>query len=225
MEIIKIHYNLSKPVVSYREIKKEASEMKRFILRPMTKGLFNKAYAIAHAQVSETPYAFFVLSPECVVEKLFESDVIINPQIISAPLYKQLDGQLYTGKTENDGKQVNQIPNALDWNEPCLSFPFRQPKRITRYDRIEVEYQIPGWFGLKKIRRWLTGVASEIYQHEYDHTKAENIYFQSEAPVKWWELTGNKKPVGGVSLDQFDPTGLVPSKEKERVIDNFSNGK
>jgi hypothetical protein len=59
----------------------------------------------------------------------------------------------------------------------------------------------------------LSGIASEIFQHEYDHTLGKNIFFTSENPVKWWELIGNPKPVGGTSLDQFDPTGLTPSKE------------
>ena len=211
MKIIKIHYKVSKPVKSWKEIKKDAEEMKEFLFSGKFEGFYNKAYAVAHCQVSETPYAFFVVAGECVTDnpkmgwyKMFESQVIINPRIIDAPLNKIL----------GDGKI--QVPNTIEYNEPCLSFPFRRPKRVTRFDEITVEYQVKGrLWGFRTVKTKLTGIASEIFQHEYDHTIGKNIYFESEKPVKWWELLGNKKPVGGVSLDQFDPTGMTPAKEKE----------
>jgi len=212
MEILKIHYKVSKPVSKYKEIKDEVNGILELVDRYNHKGLYNKAYAIAHCQVSETPYAFFVVAKECVVNmpeqqlvKMFKGRVIINPKIIEAPLYRDM----------GDVKLSNPIPNSIEYNEMCMSFPYRKPKRILRYDKIVVEYQVPGrLWGFRKVRATLTGVASEIFQHEYDHTIGKNIYFESETPVKWWELLGNKKPVGGISLDQFDPTGLIPTKEK-----------
>lgn len=212
MEIIKVHYKVSKPVSSYKEIKEDADKLLRFVERGAFKGFYNKAYAIAHCQVSETPYAFFVVAQEVVNEKMFPSRIIVNPKILEAPLTKEVSAP-------NNGGGSISVANAIEYQEPCLSFPFRTPKNVTRYDRIKVEYQVllpfPLFFsGLKTVRAELSGIASEIFQHEFDHTQGKNIYFESEAPVKWWELLGQKRPVGGESLDQFDPTGMTPAKEK-----------
>jgi peptide deformylase len=203
MEICKIHYKLSKPVSRHKEIKADAVKLLRFVERGAFQGFYNKAFAVAHAQVSETPYAFFVVAQECVNEKMFPHRIIINPEIIEAPLHKKID-------------QLT-IPNTTEYQEPCLSFPFRKPKRIIRFDYIKVKYQVPRrLWGFKTIKTDLTGIASEIFQHECEHIQGKNIYFESETPVKWWELLGSKRPVGGVSLDQFDPSGMTPAKEKPK---------
>ena len=204
MEIIKIHYKVSKPVVVYKEIKKEANEMRRFIVLGQFKGFYNKAYAIAHCQVSETPMSFFVVAPECIKEKMFVDDIIVNPEIIKSETYKEIAGR--------------KVVNGIEYQEPCMSFPFRRPKRITRYDVIKVRYQIPGFFGfgLKTVEAELKGIASEIFQHCYDLTKGKNIYFESEAPVKWWDLIGTEKSKGGTSLD--DPEGLNLKRSSEKSL-------
>ncbi len=214
MEIIKIHYKISKPVGSYKEIKKEAEAMRRFIILGNFKGFYNKAFAIAHCQVSETPYAFFVVAPECVKEKMFEDDVIINPQIIEARPTKEIRPKKLT-MTEGE---VLSIPNIVEYQEPCMSFPFRTPKRVNRYDVISVRYQIPGFLRLKTIHTTLSGIASEIFQHEFDHLGGRNIYFQSETPVRWWELIGTPKSKGGTSLDSPEELGLKRAEEKETVV-------
>ena len=218
MEIIKCHYKVSKPVVSYKEIKAEAEALRRFIVLGQFKGYYNKAFAIAHCQVSETPFAFFIVSPDVIKEKMFVDDVIINPEIVEAPLHKNIAGNPEALKKmgldlEKIKAQTIKVPNAIEYQEPCMSFPFRTPKRITRYDVIKVKYQIPGFFGLKMIEAELHGIASEIFQHEYDHLQGKNIYFESEAPVKWWELIGTPKSLGGTSLDNPDELGLGHSKE------------
>jgi len=210
MEIVKIHYKISKPVVSFKEIKSEAEEMCRFIVTGQFRGLYNKAFALAHCQVSETPMSFFIVSPDVVNEKMFEDNIIINPEIIDAPLHKNIAAS----NPSSDGKTLT-IPNAIEYQEPCMSFPFRHPKRILRYDLIKVRYQIPGLFGLKTIERELSGVPSQIFQHEFDHTQGKNIFFESEAPVKWWELLGKGKSKGGTSLDPADSLGLERAKESE----------
>jgi len=219
MELIKIHYKISKPVDSWGQIKDEAKEMLAFVDTPMKHRDYNKAHAIAHCQVSETPYAFFVVSGECVRDKLFESRVIINPEILAAPTHRAINQTVEPNeKGEMAARELPalvMIPNALEYREPCFSFPFRGNKRILRYDRIKVRYRIKTWWGLKTIERELAGVASQIFQHEYDHTQGKNIFFESECPVKWWELIGKDRPVGGTSLDQFDPTGLEPAREHE----------
>jgi len=215
MEIIKMHYKLSKPVSRYREIRAEAKELLNFIDEGKYKGFYNKAYAIAHCQVSETPMSFFVVAGECVTNnkkmnwyKMFEDRVIINPKIILAKEHKKV--------IQSNGKSVV-VPNTIECQEPCMSFPFRRPKRVKRFNFIKVRYQVSRWYGLKTVKVDLEGVASEIFQHCYDLTQAKNIYFESETPVKWWELIGNDKPViGGSSIDKdrFDPSGLKPTKEK-----------
>ncbi len=203
MEIIKIHYKISKPVSNYKEIKTDAEPMRRFVVMGNFKGFYNKAFAIAHCQVSETPMSFFVVAPECIKEGMFVDDVIINPEILEAPKFKIIN--------EMDGKR-SEIPNTITYQEPCMSFPFRKPKSVIRYDVIKVRYQIAGWFKLKIIEAQLTGIASEIFQHCYDLTLGKNIYFTSETPVKWWELIGTEKSKGGTSLDNADSLGLKTSK-------------
>jgi peptide deformylase len=188
MNIIKNHFKVSKPVNSYAEIRKEAQALKDFVDCGSLSGLYNKAYAIAHAQVSETPYAFFVVSNEMIRDKQFPARVIINPEILSSPTFLDVQGV--------------QILNSTEADEPCLSFPFRKPKRITRYNSIKVRYRIPAMFGfyLKTIEQDLTGVVSGIFQHEYDHTQGKNIFFNNEPTVKWWELAG--KPVGVEKVEE-----------------------
>jgi peptide deformylase len=212
MEICKIHYKISKPVTSYKEIKEEAEKMRRFIVLGDFKGYYNKAFSLSHCQVSETPYAFFVTAPECIKEKMFADDVIINPQIVEANKTKEIKSN--AGKMGE--KNVISIPNIIEYQEPCMSFPFRKPKAVKRYDVIRVRYQIPGFFRFKTIEATLSGIASEIFQHEYDHCQGKNIYFESENPVKWWELLGTPKSKGGTSLDPPEELGLKRAKENEK---------
>jgi len=202
MEIIKCHYKISKPVNSYREIKKEAEELIRFIHTGPFNGNWNKPFAIAHCQVSETPMAFFVVSKDVLAEKMFEHFVIINPKIIEAPAEKDIGAD----------STMNTI-NEIEYQEPCMSFPFRTTKMVKRYDLIKVRYQIPKWYGLKTIERQLTGIASEIFQHEYDHMQGRNIYFETETPVKWWELIGKERSKAGTSLEPAEGLGLERAKE------------
>jgi len=170
MEIIRVHYNISKPVTAYKEIEKESNELLRFIVKGKFKGFYDKAFAIAHCQVSETPYNFFVVSPDVVKEKMFKYQIIINPTIIEANVTKSINGI--------------EMSNLLEYKEPCLSFPFRKEKAVVRYDIIKVKYQTPAILGLKTIEAQLEGIASEIFQHEVDHCAGINIFFESETPVK-----------------------------------------
>ena len=200
MEIIPVHYKISKPVTNWKEISKEVEEVRRFIVRGKFKGFYDKAFAIAHCQVSDTPYAFFVVAPEVVKEKMLKDEVIINPEIIDCPVYKKVSG-------------IDML-NAIDYNEACMSFPFRKEKRIRRYDYIKVKYQIPTMFGIKDVEQELYGIASQIFQHEYDHLQGKNIYFESETPVKWWELIGTPQSKGGTSLDNADDLNLRRQETK-----------
>jgi peptide deformylase len=211
MKIIKIHYKISKPVSKYKEIKKEALELKDFIVNGKFEGLYNKAFAIAHAQVSENPMAFFVVSPEVVAEKMFESQVIINPEVVEA-------SNIMETVNPSNGNTIN-VSNIFEMKDACMSFAFRTPKLVKRFNKIKVKYQIKGFWGLKTIERELEGIASQIFQHETDHINGKNVYFESEKPEKWWELLGKNKSKGGNSLDT--PDGV--ERAKDLIRDDFTN--
>jgi peptide deformylase len=126
---------------------------------------------------------------------MFEDQVIINPVIVEAKEHK---------KTNPDQKGIRLIvPNTVKYDEPCMSFPFRKPKRLVRYDLITVTYQIKGLLGLKKVTKELSGIQSEIFQHECQHLEGKNIFFDGK-PYKWWELIGEPKTKGGTSLDDAE---------------------
>jgi len=225
MQLIPIHYKISKPVSNYKEIAEDAEALRRFIVKGQLKGYYNKAFVLAHAQVCETPMSFFVVAPEVVKEKMFADDVIINPEIVESQTYMELKGAEIKGSPETMKGNVFKIPNGIEYQEPCLSFPYRAPKRITRYNKIKVKYQIRSFFGMKTIEADLQGIASQIFQHGYDHTQGKNIYFESETPVKWWELIGKDKSKGGTSLDAPEGLGWERAKEKvsnpdKTIIDN-----
>lgn len=214
MEIIKIHYRLSKPVQAYKEIKEEAERLKRFIVSGKFKGYYNKAFALPHSVVSETPFAFFVVAPEVMAEKMFKGQVIINPEVVEAKEFFDVKGADLKDIPAPLKDTPIKIPNMVDYQEPCMCFPFRQPKKVRRYNKIKVRYQIPTMLGgLKTIEEELQGIASEIFQHDTDHINGKNIYFESENPVKWWELIGTPRSKGGTSLDNPDDLGLKRAKE------------
>ena len=135
------------------------------------KGIHRASYAIAHCQVNVDPLAFFVLDKQLVKgmgedEKraVFEDRVIINPEVLNAPIYL---------------KSSIKRPNYAEYMEGCMSFPHRKGKRINRFNKIKVTYQVKGrLFGLKRVTRWLEGLPSQVFQHEFDHCMGANIFFK-----------------------------------------------
>lgn len=171
MEICKNHYTPGKKVENYKEIAEIVKEMIPFVNNGVPKGNYDKAYAIAHNQVSEKPFAMFVLSDEAVREQKWPAQVIINPEIVGAP--KNI-GIGIGAKGEPDMRS-----NVVEYSEGCFSFPFRQPKKVKRFYRIKVRYQIKGkLWGLKTVEEELEGLKAHIYQHEFQHTQGKNIYFE-----------------------------------------------
>jgi peptide deformylase len=171
MQIIPIHYKVSERVRRYSQIEQDAEEMKKMLDRRGFHGHHNAGYALAHAQVSENPFSFFVVDQALIEDGSYKERVIINPKILKAPYHidaKMLDGSL--------GKK----PNAKEYAEGCLSFPYRRQKRLNRFDRIKVAYRVKSRFwGLKRRTRWLDGLASQVFQHEFDHCNGQNIFFDS----------------------------------------------
>ena len=153
MEIIKPHNKISRPVESWEQIKLEVEELKKFILACKFRGKHKSCYAIHHAQVSWTPYNFFVVSLNHVLGEraLFDRTVIINPVLIS-------------------GEQEQEV------FEGCMSFPFkRHPKKVKRFNDIIVDYY-DEWG--EAHRDHCMGIKAQIFQHEIDHGLGKNIYFK-----------------------------------------------
>ena len=156
MQIIQPAHN--KPAIkvnNWKEISEEAEELRQFISARNFKGLYDKAFAISHAQVSETPKAFFVVSENTErydLVKMFGHWCIIN---------------LF----------ISEHGEEIDFTEACMSFPHREPKRTRRYNEVEVTYWIPWIFGLRKMKRTFSGLPAFICQHEEDHAHGRNIYF------------------------------------------------
>lgn len=187
MEIVPIHYKKSEPVKKYAEIEQEAHEMASMIDAKDFNGVHRAAFALAHAQVSTEPLAFFVLDKIFVTpfqengdDAVFEDRVIINPQILEAPIYLRTKGALFRGHDEFDGEELipGKMPNSRQYQEGCMSFPHRKAKRLNRFNKIKVRYQINGRFGLKNVTKWLEGLPSQVFQHEFDHTQGKNIFFE-----------------------------------------------
>jgi len=107
--------------------------------------------ALAHAQVSETPKNFFIVRDK--FKKFFNyHTVIINPKI----LYK------------------NEKTMSM---EGCLSFPYRKPISVVRFNNILIQYVSPCWVGcLHKHSYYLKELPAYIFQHEYDHCQGIDIY-------------------------------------------------
>lgn len=212
-KIIPIHYKLSKPVESFKDIKEKAIATRDFMDSARYEGYYNKAFAIAHCQVDETPYSFFVVSEEVLAEKMFPSRIIINPVILEKKMTREI----------GVANGISPVNNVVTYEEACMSFPFRQPKKIHRYDRIKIHYQIPTALGgLKSIQEEAMGIKSQIFQHEVEHCNAHNIYFYPSKPVAWWDLIGTERPnITGSSIDRKAESAECGVIARDRFI-NYS---
>lgn len=156
MKIIQpAHNKISKRVKSYRSIKKEAVEILEYIKKGNFEGNHSEAYAISQVQVSDDPKSYFILNPKInkgELVKTFGHWCIVNLKII---------------KKEHE----------CLFPEGCMSFPFREPKKVARYEEIVATYWTP-FLGLFLIprRKKLKDLYAFIAQHEYDHSLGINIY-------------------------------------------------
>ncbi len=158
MKIIRVHYKVAKKVESYSQIKNEVKELKAFT-NAKHKGLWETAFSIHHAQVSEDPYNFFVLNSRFIKgkDKLFKHRVIINPRIT---------------KLVGDSQ--------VEIEEACMSFPHRKVKYVRRFLHIGVTYQTP-FLGVALRRVYIDDLketAAQIFAHETEHGQGKNIYFE-----------------------------------------------
>src|SRR3990167_10166803 len=82
MNLIPPHRTKSKPVESWKQIKKDAQEMIELLdSRSFANRTYTDAFAIHHSQVSETPLNFFVLHI-FYAKKHLRKRVIINAEIL-----------------------------------------------------------------------------------------------------------------------------------------------
>jgi peptide deformylase len=157
MNLIKIHYIKSKEVGGYSQIEKAAADVMQFLddNNGKFKGEYPTTYAIAHAQVTDTPFSFFVVSKAVLDQNLFKHRVIINPVVISGE-------------------------DLMVLKEGCMSFPHRKAKNVARYTKLKVQYDVQGISGaLERITEDLIWPQSQIFQHEADHCNGKNIYFDA----------------------------------------------
>ena len=152
MKIIPYHNLIASKVKSWRQIRKEAQELREYINRGNFEGHYSKAYAISHAQVSNNPLTYFVVNEEYKdLIDLFGSWCVINLKIIKRK-------------------------EEVYWKEACLSFPFREPKNTDRFNKVTVKYSIPFFGFTRLIKRDFVGLPAFIVQHEFDHARGVNLY-------------------------------------------------
>jgi len=155
MEILKpLGNEKSKKVKNWRQIKKEALELRDVIDHKRFTGNWEDAYAVSHVQVSRQPKSFFVVNKR--VRKSFGSWCIVNAKILK--------------------KEKQCI-----FPEGCMSFMYRTEKRVERHAKIRVFYWIPVFnlflFPMLKTFDGNKGrIEAFIVQHEIDHANGINIY-------------------------------------------------
>ena len=171
--IIKNHFEAGRQVKKYAEIEPIVEEMQALIDNGIKKGNYDKGFALSHCQVSRNPYAFFVVGSAWVGKEKkdgWPAAAIINPQIL------EVTDKIDVGTKENPDMRQN----VFTYDEACFSFPFRQPKKVKRYYRITVQYQIKGLFGLKTVVEEIEELRAHIFQHEFSDCLGENIYWNKK---------------------------------------------
>jgi len=154
--IMPCHNKVTKNCPSWKYIKHEAECLRKFIQEGKFEGDYDSAFAISHAQVSNTPLNFFVINEKTekgILKKHFGSWCMINPRIVAAS-------------------------DPVSWEEGCMGFPHRRPKRINRLNKIKAVYYVPFLWTWRKVTRRLKGLPAFIVQHEIEHCQGKNIYFK-----------------------------------------------
>lgn len=156
-----------------------------------------KAWAIAHSQVTDStaPKALFVVHKDFLDPRgnfknsRFKDRRIFNPEIVSAPTKvtktkpeRRTVWNEELGKRElKDVETEYTVDNTYKLEEGCMSFPTRRQKNMTRLFAIRVRYQYPvsflGFTWLRTIEEDVEGLKAHVFQHEVEHTHAENIYY------------------------------------------------
>jgi len=157
-------------------------------------------WSLSDCQVNKTPYAFFLVHKEFTKKHAidqrelptrsqtnfwFPSQIIYNAEILEKPetVKKMVSSRVLVNPEDKKDLRTKiiheekDIPNLIDVFESCSSFPYKKAKRIQRYYRIKVRYQIKKWYGFKTITEWVEGVKAHTFQHEVQHSTGRNIFF------------------------------------------------
>lgn len=157
-------------------------------------------YAIAHCQVVEhTPLRFFVMQNN-IADNYELPSVIYNARIID----------------KNDPYEVLEL---------CLSFPYGERAKITRYRKIQVEYQIEENGKLSKpIKKWFGDFIAQLFQHEIQHFEGDTIYNQFKREKANEKKSKDAKSAKGESAGDKKPEAK-PAKGKLEVVAKKGTGK
>ena len=160
LKIIRPAHNLpATKARSWKEIKDQALALRQLIIGGGFEGMYSRAYAISHAQVSDEPKWFFVVN-----ETLDDED--------GKKLVKKIGSWCVINA------EIIETNTAVEWKEACMSFPHRNPKLTDRFLNIKVRYQVPvfgGWFLMWRTKRFEKLIAF-MFQHEQEHAIGKNIY-------------------------------------------------
>jgi hypothetical protein len=158
---IKTPHKKSREVLEFATIAQDARAMSRLLMTYTSPGGLGpkQHYAIHHSQFSKDPYNFFVVNPLLFGEGGRDVMVVVNPKIIK--------------KFPETRKKVK---------EACMSFPLRRAVEVSRYDQIEVVYQVPTPDGKGMITKQevIEGFMAQIFQHEIQHGNGGHIYIGSK---------------------------------------------
>lgn len=165
--ILPPHLKAAQKVDNYEEIMIEAIE----ICKGMQNGSFvtfgskyNDCFAIAQPQVSHKPLRYFVINP-----------------LLGAPIAKELGGLLIINPRLLSKDKESKIMSS----EGCMSYPLRPEKKVKRFNRITVTYDVikdlknPKLITMDKIgEKELTGLSSIVMQHELQHLNGKSIWHE-----------------------------------------------
>lgn len=120
----------------------------------MGPGLRKSFIALHHSQVSTDPFNFFVIKRSYVGGKNDEIVIIANPKVL---------------------EKIGQTNTIM---EGCISFPFRHDKKVLRYKKVKVRYQVPrnGDDELITKEEEIEGLLAQVFQHECQHAAGNHIY-------------------------------------------------
>lgn len=142
-----------------KEIIPEAIQIQKAILdrdviTPGSK--WDECFAVAQPQVSSQPLRYFVLNPKMKeIVKAYGGEIIVNPRLLSKDKLTK-----------------------IMFKEGCLSYPFRPPKKVKRYRKIEVTYVIIDNKGriTNVPSKSLEEIPAIVFQHELQHLNGKSIW-------------------------------------------------
>lgn len=139
-------------VESMDQIGEDAIKMAEALAQGGFPGKYKQAFAIAHQQVRNPHYRFFVVNRSA-ADAFGGHTLILNPQIANVE-----------GKTELK-------------REFCLTHPYKHAKTVQRHEAVDAM-----WIDkdLKIVRMRLEGIAAQVFQHEVDHCDGRTVWIEAE---------------------------------------------